>query len=225
MTSLNVALSQNDTIPQREITKLELRQFDGNKLADYHSDDDYNYDAYRDVQEGAFQRFLNRVWRWFRELFSSGPTGRIMEIALYVIAFGVLVFLIVKLTGMEATAFFRKARTGDQDFEISEESLDQINFEEEIAKAKSEKQWRIAIRLIYLYSLKTLADRQMIFIKKGKTNHEYLYELEDKEWKEDFSSLCFIFDYTWYGHFEGNEELVKRAESNLMSIQKQERAA
>ena len=67
-------------------------------------------------------------------------------------------------------------------------------------------------------------DRELILIKKGKTNHDYLYELQGA-FKSNFSELSIIFDYTWYGHFEANKELVTKAKEYLAEIQRREQAA
>ena len=109
--------------------------------------------------------------------------------------------------------------------EVIEELLDEVNFDEAISNAEKGEQWRVAVRLIYLYALKNLADQDLILVKKGKTNHEYLYEIKEAGFKQPFTDLSFMFDYTWYGHFEANKELVERAKSYLAAIQRKGLAA
>jgi hypothetical protein len=70
-----------------------------------------------------------------------------------------------------------------------------------------------------------LADQDLIIVKKGKTNHEYLYEIHDIGFRQNFSELSFMFDYTWYGHFEASKDLVETAKLHLSAIQRKEIAA
>lgn len=218
-------LSQNETGQGAAPTPLELREFDDTKLATYRTDDDYNYEAYKEVETGAFQRFINRIQNWFNQLMASGRTGQLINYALYFLGFLALVFFVVKLFGIESNAMFKKGKNSAQSFEVSDEILDEMNFDEAIRKAEKSGQWRLAVRLIYLYALKNLADQELIIVKKGKTNHEYLYEIHDVGFKQNFSELSFMFDYTWYGHFEANKELVERAKSHLAAIQRKDIAA
>lgn len=217
-------LSQNET-EKPVAAPLEIREFDDSKLATYRLDEDYNYEAYKEVETGAFQRFIDRIQNWFNKLMSSGRTGQLINYALFLLGFIALVFFVVKLFGIESNSMFKKGKSSSQSFEISEEVLDEINFDEAIRNAEKSEQWRIAVRLIYLYALKDLADQDLIIVKKGKTNHEYLYEIHDVGFRENFSELSFMFDYTWYGHFEANKELVETAKLHLTAIQRKERAA
>jgi hypothetical protein len=217
-------LSQNETTTS-VATPIELREFDDNKLAEYRADDDYNYEAYKEVETGAFQRFINRILNWFNKLMSSGRTGQMINYALYFLGFLALVFFVVKMFGIESNSMFKKGQRHSQSFEVSEEILDQMDFEEAIRKAEKNSQWRVAVRLIYLFALKNLADQELIIVKKGKTNHEYLYEIEEDGFRQNFSNLSFMFDYTWYGHFEADKELVDSAKSHLSAIQKKELTA
>lgn len=218
-------LSQNETTQPVTPTTLELREFDDNKLNNYRADDDYNYEAYKEVETGAFQRFINRIQNWFNKLMASGRTGQLINYALYFLGFLALVFFVVKLFGIESNSMFKKGKGSAQSFEVSEEILDEMNFEEAIRKAEKSGQWRVAVRLIYLYALKDLADQDLIIVKKGKTNHEYLYEIHDIGFRQNFSELSFMFDYTWYGHFEASKDLVETAKLHLSAIQRKEIAA
>ena len=218
-------MSQNETTPLHSSKPIEMRTFDENKLSDYRSDNDYNYEAYRQVETGAFQRFIGRIRTWFNRLMASGTTGQIINYILFLLGFIALVFFVIKLFGIEANAMFTKGKKASQSFEVSEEALDQINFVEAIDKAEKSQQWRVAIRLVYLYALKDLADRELIVVKKGKTNHDYLYEIHSGTYRDNFSALSIIFDYTWYGHFSANMELVTKAKGHMTEIQKRELAA
>ncbi|HCM77624.1 MAG TPA: DUF4129 domain-containing protein, partial [Cytophagales bacterium] len=63
------------------------------------------------------------------------------------------------------------------------------------------KKYRNGIRLIFLYALKMLADKQYIQWQAGKTNHDYSDELGAGELKTNYNQLSRYFEYAWYGNF------------------------
>ena len=156
---------------------------------------------------------------WFLKILGSGTASTIWDIAWRVGVVVIFVYFIIKLFGVEVTTLFKPNKVKTLDYEVNEEQLDNINFEVEIAKALSEKQWRFAIRLIYLNALKLMGDSGLLKVKKGKTNRDYLYEISGKEAEKDFERLSFIFDYTWYGHFDANDAIAEEAQDHFSRIQ------
>ena len=71
-----------------------------------------------------------------------------------------------------------------------------------IIKAEEANDYRLAIRLHYLKSLRLLDTLGKIIWRSGKTNHDYLLEIKDTELKEEFDNLSYIYEYSWYGQFE-----------------------
>ena len=61
--------------------------------------------------------------------------------------------------------------------------------------------YRLGVRLVFLYALKTLSDKGLIQWDQGKTNHDYLNELRVTELQKGFNELNFYFEYAWYGNF------------------------
>lgn len=108
--------------------------------------------------------------------------------------------------------------------EISDENLDDIqsnNFEDLIAKAKAENDFRKAIRYYYLWILQKLVDRKLIKWNKDKTDLQYLEELKEHPIRYDFSKNAYIYDYAWYGGFELNQTEFDLAESLFLKTLKQ----
>lgn len=201
--------------------KTEFREFDKDKLEGYRSDKNFEYTPPQLQEKGPFQRFVDKVIRWFASLFGSGTAGTIWDILLKLVLLAAFVLFVVKIAGFDGQSIFKPTtKKKVMAYTVDEESLDQINFDEEIQKALQSKQWRLAIRLVYLSALKHLADTNKVVVVKGKTNHEYLYELGASDTSEDFSSLSFLFDYTWYGHFEANEPMTDKARTYLDEILK-----
>ncbi|MFY0594194.1 DUF4129 domain-containing protein [Roseivirga sp.] len=197
---------------------VEIRQFDSEKLATYRSDAKFQYQVAKPEPPNAFELFIERAQAWFMRMLTSGTTGTIIEI-LWKLALVVgFIFFIIKIFGVEITTVFKPNKVKNLDYEVSEEQLGLINFEEEIASAIEQKQWRFAIRLTYLNALKLMADSGLLKVKKGKTNRDYLYELSGNPAEADFEKLSFIFDYTWYGHFEANDNIAAQAQEHFSNI-------
>ena len=85
---------------------------------------------------------------------------------------------------------------------IENENNHEITIESKIEDAIENKNYKLAIRLYYLFALKKLTDSGSIEWAPGKSNHDYYYELKRKAAKEHFSSLSRLFEYAWYGGFK-----------------------
>lgn len=81
-----------------------------------------------------------------------------------------------------------------------------LQYKMEIYKAVQQKNYRLAVRLLYLQTLKLLSETGKIDYKQGKTNAEYLQQLHNTPFYHDFFRLTRNFEYTWYGQFHLSEE-------------------
>lgn len=70
-----------------------------------------------------------------------------------------------------------------------------------IHEAESKNDFNLAIRYLYLQSLKRLADRELILFSPVKTNNLYLQELYGCSYQHEFASLTLNYEYAWYGKF------------------------
>lgn len=71
--------------------------------------------------------------------------------------------------------------------------------------AVTERNFRLAVRLLYLQTLKRLTDAGWIAYKPDKTNQQYVYELTSSPLQADFERLTRQFEFVWYGDFPINE--------------------
>lgn len=70
-----------------------------------------------------------------------------------------------------------------------------------IHEAESKNDFNLAIRYLYLQSLKRLADRELILFSPDKTNNFYVQELSGCSYQQEFATLTDNYDYIWYGRF------------------------
>ena len=79
-----------------------------------------------------------------------------------------------------------------------------------LKKAIANGDWRLAIRLKYLQTLKLLSDEHLIEWEPYKTNHEYGNEIGSGDLRLKFERISHYFDYAWYGEFQVNEKHFDR---------------
>lgn len=198
----------------------EKRGFDSSQLSEIRSDNDFQYEVVKAEPENALQRFWDSITAWFWGLFQSETSRNLLDIVVKLLIFVAFIYFVIKIFGIEVTSVFKPSTKKELDFfDVKEESLDRINFESEIETALMQKQYRVAIRLMYLSALFKASKAGLIHLKQGKTNHDYAYELTDNAAAGEFNELGYLFDYTWYGHFEANERLSDQANGFLKTIE------
>jgi hypothetical protein len=192
---------------QYDSSKVTVRVFNAAAIYKYRSSPEFNYDEKGKVSLSWWKRFWIWIWELIEKLFggpstSSGPSFPFMEYLIVAIAVGLLIFVVVKMVGLNiANIFNRKPKDIDIPYTESLENIHQITFEEEIEKALNQRNYRLAIRLLYLSTLKQLNDAQLIQWQIEKTNSAYLRELTNAEQRQSFGVLTRQFEYVWYGDF------------------------
>jgi len=133
-----------------------------------------------------------------------------------VIIVGFASFLIWYLAGNNIGLFKKKRTFIDEpsvEEELSTEDLFAINYQREIAKAVGQGNYRLAVRLMFLRLLKNLAEKNIIEYRQGKTNFDYLQQLQTTGYYPDFFRITRNYEYSWYGQFEVGEDkfvLIKK---------------
>ena len=199
--------------------KLTIRHLDTAALNRYSRQPDFDYTHEKTEQQlSLWDRFWIWFWRWITRLlprFSGGGGLASIFKILIIGAFAVLiVWLITRLFKIDLLKLFRKKKTEDGlPYTELTENIHEINFDEAINKALQDKNYRLAVRLLYLRSLKQLSDASLIHWRMEKTNLAYLNELEDPEYKRLFGALTVRFEYIWYGDFPINGEVYQNIDS------------
>jgi hypothetical protein len=94
-----------------------------------------------------------------------------------------------------------KKLTGDDSGDEISENIFVINYQQEIDKAATQGNYRLAIRLMYLRILKSLSEKNIIQYKQDKTNFDYLMQLQPTAYYKDFFRVTRHYEYSWYGEF------------------------
>jgi len=219
-----------------DTTKIDVRRFNADSLKKYQNDPAFKY---IEVKTGI--TLWDRFWAWvwylwqsfwlwvahlFERLFGNFNAGRQAASFIKYIILGIaaltLVYIIFKLLGINLFKIFKKNRaTVDLPYTESVENIHEINFDEAVENALSFKNYRLAVRLLYLKSLKQLSDSNLINWKVDKTNTAYLNELTDAEQRRHFSIVTRQFEYVWYGDFPVNGQSFQKINTIFQEFKKQ----
>jgi hypothetical protein len=88
-----------------------------------------------------------------------------------------------------------------------ENMLNPAAYERLITAALVNKDFRLAIRYLYLQTLQKLTIAGFIHFTPDKTNYEYVKELSGKPHQNDFASLTLNYEYVWYGKFDIDQKI------------------
>ena len=125
-----------------------------------------------------------------------------LTVILVIFILGVIFFLV------RTNVAGRGRRTTTTGEEMEEpENIFEINYQREIDKAISEKNYRFAIRLMFLRLLKDLSEKNIIQYKQDRTNFDYLAQVSATRYYPDFFRLTRNYEYTWYGKFDVGQDV------------------
>ncbi len=187
-------------------SKVDTRSFNATVLDQYLKDPHFNYKTETPV---AGISWWDRFWLWFwhliTKLFGGGKPSNVSfplfaKYLLLALAIGMLIYIVIKIIGFD-NIFNKESKLIEIPYYESLENIHAITFDEEIEKAIANRNYKLAVRLLYLRSLKQLSDAQLINWQMEKTNSAYLNELTNSGQRQSFSVLTRQFEYVWYGDF------------------------
>jgi len=210
VSSVSIATSQDK---DRQVSKEKIEQLQ--------NDSDFSYAVNYQVKDDP----LSRIWNWlvskFFEFIGRATQGGPYQVIALILIGLVIAYAIMKIFDIDPTFGLLYANKKNQFKQNSGTIIDDISgtdFEAVIKKAYASGDYREVVRFYYLFALNRLDAAEIIRWKKGKTNYEYLYEVENKTMRDDFSSLNYYFEYAVYGEFEVSEGLAKSSESLFLKI-------
>lgn len=192
-------------------SRIEVRQMDEEVLTTLKADPDMDYGRSPSAINlwERFQRWLNSL---INSLIGAAVSANWFNILLIILSVVALIYVILRLMKVNVNMFY----TGKQaatPYGVLDEDIHAMDFDKLIQEALQLNEYRLAIRLLFLKSLKLLADKHHILWQPGKTNHDYLNELSAQNLKTGFNELNFYFEYAWYGNFTINEALYKKVDT------------
>jgi hypothetical protein len=209
--SVHCEEAQNDTVLiefHKPTLDARLEQLGSATLDEFRSDPEFDYPAPKVKKPGFLQIQLSKLFEWLAAKFGKTIATIVIIIMamILVAALSVLVFGLFK--GEKQEAFYKSDRK-DLEYSIKREDINEIDFKEAIELALSGADYRKALRMLFLATLKSLTDAKLIVWKSWKTNHDYQYELGDRALRDKFEQLSVFYEYTWYGNFDIDKSLFE----------------
>ncbi|MGC4021000.1 MAG: DUF4129 domain-containing protein [Cyclobacteriaceae bacterium] len=182
-----------------------------------------NYTEPPTVAESLWERFKRWLSYLISRLFRGATTTNLGRLIMYVVGGIILVWIIMALLKVNAFRIFFSGADVDKpsSYQIFNENIHEMDFDKLIGDAVDKNDFRLGTRLVFLYALKILSDKHLINWSPGKTNHEYVNELEREDLRPSFNDLSIYFDYAWYGNFSVSSEKFKNVQNTFQSLKEQ----
>jgi len=183
-----------------DTSEIAARSFNPTEIEKYKSDPAFQYDVAHERPRSWWERFWDRFWERIGKMLSTEGGWNATKIVLVVIAIIILAGFVFIFFGMGKEGFFGKKNVDDPlAYAVSEDDIHAINFDAAIEQAIGSGNFRFAVRLLYLQTLKNLTDAGIINWQLNKTNIAYLRELDGKSYQRNFRELTLQFESNWYG--------------------------
>lgn len=213
---------QNDSVSTASKLLIEPRPVDTripdkNKIEEFKKDSRFDYA--KNKQQGAQISWWDRLWynisEFIGKLLGSVAESGALSFVVITICILVVCFLLMKLMGVDYRTVLGKKKIDTPEINIYTENVHEMNFDALISKALQNKDYRLAIRFLYLKNLKSLSDKEIITWNANKTNYSYQYEIKNNNLRGKFLETTLIFDYVWYGEFPVEETRFSEISSRL----------
>lgn len=199
--------------------KVSVRKFNAAQLKNYSKERAFIYQDNLPDNESWWSRLWTGFWHWFwkglQSTFKQKYSGTILQYIVIGLFVGIVIFAIFKIIGLDFKLFSGKSAPVAVPYSESAENIHEINFNDELSKAILAGNYRLAVRLCYLSTLKRLSDKNMISWQPEKTNHAYIMEIGDPEKRKSFQMLTQQFEYIWYGEFSIDQHRFNLVKKNF----------
>ena len=187
------------------------------KIIKYLNDEFYLYD--QEIVKppvSLLEKILHRIAKLLRFIDSGGKT---VSYIFYVIMFAILLFVIIKILGLNyQSLFIRSSKINSPELEVFDEDIHAIDFDSVIDDAVQKGNYRKAVRYLYIKFLKVLTDNEFIEWQINKTNKDYRKEMSKSKYFSIFKNLTFVYEYVWYGEFIINRKQFNEFHKEFKSV-------
>jgi len=184
--------------------QIATREFDEIAMTEYSEDNSFSYMNYTVKPPSIWVRLSWWFQNMFQRFFLNPNTPWLTEIGYYLIltlVIGAALFYIVRLKYGGALAPDSSAY--GRGINLSSTTKD-IDFDSLISESLGNKNFKLAIRYLYLKTLVSLSNQDLIKLRDWKSPYDYERELKS-ELAPNYKELARLFEYVWYGDFEAGE--------------------
>jgi len=204
---------EKDSYAFPDSSEIITRSADTEELQRLKSDPALQYKEPPTIAESLWDRFILWLRQLISSIFESAVTTDWGRVLVYVVGLILLVVLIMAILRVNAFKIFSSGDgVSTYRYNALDDNIHDMDFDKLIDDAMSKKDYRLGVRLVFLYALKMLSDKDHIHWDHGKTNHDYMEELKMADLKPGFNDLNYYFEYAWYGNFNINAEMFNHVQ-------------
>lgn len=186
-----------------DTTHCVVKTFDQKKLDAYRAQRDFNYESTPEKGSGIFGLLAFLIANFIDGLDHVHVGGiSLFDVLFYGLAIFAAIMIVLQFFKINISGVFLKEPDSIITHKAFTENVHELDFDTLITNAVNGANYRLAIRLYYLKTLKKLSDNGLINWQKNKTNFEYYYELKGVEQRKQFYDLTRVFESVWYGNHE-----------------------
>ncbi len=138
---------------------------------------------------------------------------------IWTIIIGVFVFAVVYfLLSNKINLFSRRSAKLVSDEEETEANGVSNDSDSLLQKYMREKNYRFAVRVLYLQLLKKLNEKEMIVFQPQFTNMHYLQQLYGSALYSSFFTVTRHYEYIWYGEFAVTETSFQKIQNDFAEL-------
>lgn len=179
-------------------------RLDSAQLAAFQQDPRYDYD--RELVGGSqnFIEWLSTIISdWFEKTYNTLMDNEAVKFALVIVGLLVVAVIAWLVWKKGAKLFLRNAPGDALDYELEEDTIYGVDFDGDIRQALEQQNYRQAVRLVYLQTLKHLSDAGKIEWQPSRTPTQYVRQYG----LPAFAGLSRRFIRVRYGNFQADEAL------------------
>ncbi len=146
---------------------VDVRLLSEDIIEKYKSDPEFDYDGGPEESEDWITKIKNWINQQLAILRSSNAYSTILDYFYYGLMIAALIIIIRGLIKADRRGLlFGKINSNEIKIIESEEDISQLNFDELIASAIESKNYKLAVRYLFLKSLQQLSEKGIIELKK-----------------------------------------------------------
>jgi len=187
-----------------------------------HWQDNPLYDYNRELQTpdlDLYGWFMMQLMELLSKIFGSRFAESYTEPILIAI-FVIIVLLLIWFVYRKRPELFMRQGKKSLAYTIHEDTIYGVDFSAEIAAALSRQDYKEAVRLLYLQTLKLLSDNGTIDWQLYKTPTQYIYEVKPENGRDTFRELTNRFLRVRYGNFNATESLFREMQALQTGMKK-----
>jgi len=198
---------------------IDVRLLSDDLLDKYKNDPEFNYDGGPEEADDWITKIKNWINQQLAILRSSKTYSTLLDYLYYALMIAALILIIRGLIKADRRGLlFGKINSNEIKMIESEEDISQINFDELIAAAAERKDYKLAVRYLFLKSLKLLSEKELIELRNNKTNYQYLSEIKNNRISSAFQIATSRFEWIWYGDFPVDDNVLKSSQNDFNEL-------